>query len=185
MCGSGLPTGTTISTMRRVRRAIQTVRQAGMILFCAEVVGATTPGIGAFRFASGSTGAPKMTSWASAAQGINCMPVKRRPDSWRYRGPGWCQHLFAARLRAGVRGVPHGHNEFLEGCKVDCVNGHRIEQTRRTDGNRTDRHETDRHTSDGLQEPGRHHWQEWASQAADEGPLGAGDERRTDRARGL
>ena len=29
------------------------------------------------------------------------------------------------------------------GCKLDCVNGHRIEQTRRTDGNRTDRHEAD------------------------------------------
>ena len=33
--------------------------------------------------------------------------------------------------------------DYPRGCKLDCVNGHRIEQTRRTDGNRTDRHEAD------------------------------------------
>jgi CubicO group peptidase (beta-lactamase class C family) len=36
------------------------------------------------------------------------------------------------------------------GCKKDCVNGHRREQTRRTDGNRPDRHEADRHSVDWL-----------------------------------
>src|ERR1017187_7084062 len=71
------------------------------------------------------------------------------------------------------------------GCKVDCVNGHRIEQTRRTDGNRPDRHETDRHPADRLQEARGHHWQEWPSQAVDESPFGAGDARRAGRACGL
>src|SRR5579872_5396591 len=70
------------------------------------------------------------------------------------------------------------------GCKLDCVNGHRIEQTRRTDANRPDRHETDRHTFDRLQEAGRHYSQEWASQAMDQSSFGAGEACRTDRASG-
>src|ERR1035437_9336172 len=70
------------------------------------------------------------------------------PDSYGYR-PG----------KSALDAV----GQARRGCKVDCVNGHRIEQTRRTDGNRRDRHETDLHPADRLQEDRRHHWQEWRS----------------------
>src|ERR1017187_8786449 len=94
---------------------------------------------------------------------------------------------------SGARALSHINQIAMEqaknrpqrGCKVDCVNGHRMEQTRRTDGNRPDRHETDRHPADRLQEARGHHWQEWPSQAVDESPFRAGDARRAGRACGL
>jgi IS1 family transposase len=47
---------------------------------------------------------------------------------------------------------PESEKRYSRGCKLDCVNGHWLTQTRRTDGNRTDRHETDRHPFGWLQE---------------------------------
>ncbi len=68
------------------------------------------------------------------------------------------------------------------GYKLDCVNGHRIAQTRRTDGNRP---ETDRRTAGQLQETRRHYWRERTSEATDESRFGTRAPGRTDRTRRL